>query len=72
MVSILTNLILREALIKEIDNQGIRFETDVEIRTAGRGTLIDLLYKKVSRPQLINPTFITGSSIGSFSACTEK
>jgi lysyl-tRNA synthetase class 2 len=49
----------REALIKEIDRNGIRFETDVEINTAGRGTLIDLLYKKVSRPQLINPTFIT-------------
>lgn len=49
----------KEALMKEIDRQGIRFETDVEIATAGRGTLIDLLYKKVSRPQLINPTFIT-------------
>lgn len=49
----------REALMKEIDKNGIRFETDVEINTAGRGTLIDLLYKKVSRPQLINPAFIT-------------
>lgn len=50
----------REALMKEIDRKGIRFETDVEIDKAGRGTIIDLLYKKVSRPQLINPTFITG------------
>lgn len=49
----------REALMKEINEKGIRFETDVEISKAGRGTLIDLLYKKVSRPQLINPTFIT-------------
>lgn len=49
----------KEELMKEIDRQGIRFETDVEIASAGRGTLIDLLYKKVSRPQLINPTFIT-------------
>jgi lysyl-tRNA synthetase class 2 len=49
----------REALMKEIDKNGIRFETDVEIDKAGRGTIIDLLYKKVSRPQLINPTFIT-------------
>jgi lysyl-tRNA synthetase class 2 len=49
----------RETLIKEIDKNGIRFETDVEIDKAGRGTIIDLLYKKVSRPQLINPTFIT-------------
>ena len=50
----------RESLLKEIDHQGIRFETDVEISTAGRGTLIDLLYKKVSRPQMINPTFVMG------------
>jgi len=50
----------REALLKEMDNKGIRLETDVEIKTAGRGTLIDLLYKKVSRPQMVNPTFITG------------
>lgn len=49
----------KEELMKEIDRNGIRFETDVEIASAGRGTLIDLLYKKVSRPQLINPTFIT-------------
>ena len=49
----------REELIKAVDSKGIRFETDVEISKAGRGTLIDLLYKKVSRPQLINPTFIT-------------
>jgi lysyl-tRNA synthetase class 2 len=49
----------KEELMKEIDRKGIRFETDVEIASAGRGTLIDLLYKKVSRPQLINPTFIT-------------
>ncbi|MBN1127554.1 MAG: hypothetical protein JXA71_01105, partial [Chitinispirillaceae bacterium] len=49
----------REGLMAEIDRQGIRFETDVEIRKAGRGTLIDLLYKKVSRPKMINPQFIT-------------
>lgn len=49
----------KEALMKEIDAKGIRFDTDVEIAKAGRGTLIDLLYKKVSRPQLINPIFIT-------------
>jgi lysyl-tRNA synthetase class 2 len=50
----------REGLMAEIDRKGIRFETDVEIKKAGRGTLIDLLYKKVSRPQMINPQFITG------------
>lgn len=49
----------REALMAEIKNQGIHFDTDVDVAKAGRGTLIDLLYKKVSRPQLVNPTFIT-------------
>ena len=43
----------------EIKRQGIKFETDVDVARAGRGTLIDLLYKKVSRPALINPVFIT-------------
>jgi len=49
----------REALVATLDEKGIRFDTDVEVEKAGRGTLIDLLYKKVSRPQLVNPTFIT-------------
>lgn len=49
----------REELLAEINSKGIRFEAEVEVAKAGRGTLIDLLYKKVSRPQLINPVFIT-------------
>jgi lysyl-tRNA synthetase class 2 len=49
----------RESLMAAIDGKGIRFETDVEVKKAGRGTLIDLLYKKVSRPKLVNPVFIT-------------
>ncbi len=49
----------KEALQKELDRQGIKFETDVNVSKAGRGTLIDLLYKKVSRPKLIDPVFIT-------------
>jgi len=49
----------KEELQKELNNRGIKFETDVNVAKAGRGTLIDLLYKKVSRPALINPVFIT-------------
>ncbi|MFP4164429.1 MAG: lysine--tRNA ligase [Chitinispirillaceae bacterium] len=49
----------KEELQSEIDRQGITFETDVDVGKAGRGTLIDLLYKKVSRPKLIDPVFIT-------------
>lgn len=49
----------REALLAQIEAQGIAFDDDVDTDSASRGTLIDLLYKKVSRPKLINPTFIT-------------
>jgi lysyl-tRNA synthetase class 2 len=49
----------KESLMAEINAKGITFETDVDIKKAGRGTLIDILYKKVSRPKLINPVFIT-------------
>lgn len=38
-------------------------ELDVPIEDLGRGNLIDQLYKKVSRPKLIQPTFITGHPI---------
>ena len=36
----------------------IRLERD-DLDVVGRGTLIDLLYKKVSRPKLIDPVFVT-------------
>jgi lysyl-tRNA synthetase class 2 len=49
----------KELLLNEIKQKGIRFDDEVDIRKAGRGTLIDLLYKKVSRPSIINPMFIT-------------
>ncbi len=49
----------REPLLEEIRAKGIEFGEDVDVAKAGRGTLIDLLYKKVSRPSLINPIFIT-------------
>lgn len=49
----------REELLKAIYDSGVRFDDGVDFKKAGRGTLIDLLYKKVSRPALVNPTFIT-------------
>jgi lysyl-tRNA synthetase, class II len=49
----------RESLWDAIRAKAITFDDDVDVKKAGRGTLIDLLYKKVSRPRLINPTFIT-------------
>jgi lysyl-tRNA synthetase class 2 len=48
----------RDGLFAEIKARGIVFEDGVEVEKAGRATLIDLLYKKVSRPKLVNPVFI--------------
>lgn len=46
-----------EALLNEIKAQGIKLEAD-NLENLGRGNLIDTLYKKVSRPKLINPTYL--------------
>ena len=46
-----------EKLLAEIKAQGIKLEAD-NIESLGRGNLIDQLYKKVSRPKIINPTYL--------------
>ena len=48
----------KEELLAQIKAKGITFEDDVDIKHAGRGNLVDLLYKKVSRPALVNPVFV--------------
>ncbi len=45
-----------DALRGAIRAEGIRLE---DAEKLGRGNLIDALYKKVSRPKITNPTFIT-------------
>jgi lysyl-tRNA synthetase class 2 len=47
-----------EKLLDEIKRLGIQLESETEIHRLGRGNLIDLLYKKVSRPAIIEPTFL--------------
>ena len=47
-----------DGLLKEIKAKGIVLESETDIKLLGRGNLIDLLYKKVSRPQMIQPTFL--------------
>lgn len=47
-----------EKLLQEIRQRKIELESESEISLLGRGNLIDLLYKKVSRPGLIAPTFL--------------
>ncbi len=46
-----------ESLLAEIRNQKIDIEAE-NIESLGRGNLIDQLYKKVSRPSIIEPTFL--------------
>ncbi|MGM0442594.1 MAG: lysine--tRNA ligase [Fibrobacterota bacterium] len=48
----------REDILAAMKEKNIRLDDDADIDTCGRGTLIDLLYKKVSRPSIINPLFI--------------
>lgn len=45
-------------LLKAIKDKNIRLEVE-NIESLGRGNLIDSLYKKVSRPKLVNPVFLT-------------
>ncbi len=47
-----------ESLLNEIQTRNISLDSETELRLLGRGNLIDLLYKKVSRPKLISPTFL--------------
>ena len=50
------------SLRSAIKERGIQLERE-DVEQLARGTLIDLLYKKVSRPKLVNPVFVTGHPI---------
>ena len=47
-----------EALLEAIHEKEIALDTTDSLEAMGRGNLIDLLYKKVSRPKIIAPTFL--------------
>ncbi len=47
-----------QALLQVIISKGITLESKTDLKLLGKGNLIDLLYKKVSRPNLIEPTFL--------------
>ncbi len=47
-----------EELLEKIEEQHIDLASATDPHRLGRGSLIDLLYKKVSRPKLIAPTFL--------------
>lgn len=52
----------RDALLAAIREKGIEIEESID-DTTSYGTLIDVLYKKVSRPKLVDPVFVTSHPI---------
>ena len=48
----------KEKLLNVIKERGIELETDSDIGLLGFGNLVDLLYKKVARPMMIEPVFL--------------
>lgn len=48
----------KEKLLGVIEERNIELETDSDIGLLGFGNLVDLLYKKVARPMMIEPVFL--------------
>lgn len=46
-----------ESLLAEINRNNIKLDAE-NVESLGRGNLIDTLYKKVSRPKIIKPTYL--------------
>ena len=53
----------KELLLEEIKNQNIEIDSDVPLENLGYGNLVDQLYKKVARPYMINPVFLTSHPV---------
>ena len=49
----------KEKLMQVIEEKNITLDTDADLKTIGYGNLIDVLYKKVARPYMIEPVFLT-------------
>lgn len=48
----------KEKLLEEIDRRHIEIESEEDIHVLGFGKIVDLLYKKVARPYMIEPVFL--------------
>lgn len=49
----------KEKLLEAINNKNIVIESEVPLEDLGFGNLVDQLYKKVARPYLVKPVFLT-------------
>ena len=49
----------KEKLLEKIKMDKIEIDSEIPLENLGYGNLVDQLYKKVARPNLINPVFLT-------------
>lgn len=49
----------KEKLLEKIKEEKIELDSETPIEDLGYGNLIDYLYKKVARPHLVNPVYLT-------------
>jgi len=49
----------KESLLQEIENKNITIDSDTPLEDLGYGNLVDQLYKKVARPNIVEPIFLT-------------
>ena len=49
----------KELLLEKIKNEKIEIDSETPLEDLGYGNLVDQLYKKVARPYVIGPTFLT-------------
>ena len=49
----------KEALLQKIYDEKIEIDCDTPLEDLGYGNLVDQLYKKVARPNVVNPIFLT-------------
>lgn len=49
----------KELLLQKIKEENIEIDSETPLENLGYGNLVDQLYKKVARPHIINPIFLT-------------
>ena len=49
----------KEKLLAKIKENHIEVESDVPLENLGFGNLVDVLYKKVARPHMLGPVYLT-------------
>lgn len=49
----------KESLLEEIVNKKIELDSETPLKDLGYGNLVDQLYKKVARPNMLGPVFLT-------------